>query len=376
MIDRVIVEADGGSRGNPGPAGYGAVVIDPADGQILAERYEYIGSATNNVAEYRGLIAGLQAALDIDARAVDVRMDSRLVIEQTSGRWQVKHPAIKPLAREAVSLLSRFQDRTLEWIPRAQNIAADRLANRAMDEAGGRGARPPQPDLATADPTLTPASWVPASAVTTRVLWLRHGSTAHSPDHRMSGRNDEPLSPAGRSQVKALAQRLGRLLPAQRHVRLVCSPLRRSVQTANVIADAAGLEITTDDDLAELDFGAWEGRLPAELAAGWPAELKAWTEMVGDPRPPGGESIGELARRVRRARDRLIAAQPDGLVLAVSHVTPIKLLVQSALGAPPSSIMRMFLTPASITEIRYPQGGAAILRTFNDRAHVEQLPDY
>ncbi|MFI5990954.1 bifunctional RNase H/acid phosphatase [Streptomyces sp. NPDC051362] len=133
-----IVEADGGSRGNPGPAGYGSVVIDAVTGETLVERAEYIGVATNNVAEYRGLIAGLRAARDLDPAArVRVRMDSKLVVEQMSGRWQIKHPDMRPLAAEAARVLPRSQV-TYEWIPRAQNKHADRLANEAMD-AGKRG---------------------------------------------------------------------------------------------------------------------------------------------------------------------------------------------------------------------------------------------
>lgn len=128
-----IVEADGGSRGNPGPAGYGAVVIDAATGETLAERSEYLGVATNNVAEYSGLLAGLHAAYELDpAATIHVRMDSKLVVEQMSGRWKIKHPGMKPLAAEAARVFP--PDRvTYEWIPREQNKRADRLANEAMD---------------------------------------------------------------------------------------------------------------------------------------------------------------------------------------------------------------------------------------------------
>ncbi|MFJ3805145.1 bifunctional RNase H/acid phosphatase [Streptomyces sp. NPDC090073] len=133
-----IVEADGGSRGNPGPAGYGAVVSDAATGETLTEAAEYIGVATNNVAEYRGLLAGLRAAHALDPAArVHVRMDSKLVIEQMSGRWKIKHPAMKPLATEARSVLPPDQV-FYEWIPRERNKHADRLANEAMD-AGAKG---------------------------------------------------------------------------------------------------------------------------------------------------------------------------------------------------------------------------------------------
>jgi probable phosphoglycerate mutase len=137
-VREFIVEADGGSRGNPGPAGYGSVVIDAATGETLAERAEYIGTATNNVAEYRGLLAGLRAARDLDPSAtVRVRMDSKLVVEQMSGRWKIKHPDMKPLAMEAAQVLPPGQV-TYEWIPRERNKHADRLANEAMD-AGKRG---------------------------------------------------------------------------------------------------------------------------------------------------------------------------------------------------------------------------------------------
>ncbi len=98
----IIVEADGGSRGNPGPAAYGALVRDPVTNEVLAQVGETIGRATNNVAEYRGLIAGLELADRIAPDAtIEVRMDSKLVIEQMAGRWKIKHPDMKPLAIKA-----------------------------------------------------------------------------------------------------------------------------------------------------------------------------------------------------------------------------------------------------------------------------------
>jgi probable phosphoglycerate mutase len=130
---KVIVEADGGSRGNPGPAGYGAVVLDAATEEVLAERAEAIGVATNNVAEYQGLIAGLRAARELGATEVEVRMDSKLVVEQMSGRWKVKHPALQPLAEAAAALVRELGPVRFGWVPRARNGRADALANRAMD---------------------------------------------------------------------------------------------------------------------------------------------------------------------------------------------------------------------------------------------------
>ncbi|GGS11884.1 MULTISPECIES: bifunctional RNase H/acid phosphatase [Streptomyces] len=178
-----IVEADGGSRGNPGPAGYGAVVRDAVTGETLAEAAEYLGTATNNVAEYRGLLAGLRAAHALDPGArVRVRMDSKLVVEQMSGRWKIKHPDMKPLAMEARSVFPPDQV-TYEWIPRERNKQADRLANEAMD-AGARGEQwspslsradlatkagaTPEPARAGADRTTgaAPADEPPSSAPT------------------------------------------------------------------------------------------------------------------------------------------------------------------------------------------------------------------
>ena len=148
---KVVVEADGGSRGNPGPAGYGAVVLD-ADGEtVLAEVFDGLGTATNNVAEYRGLIAGLEAAAGLGATEVDVRMDSKLVVEQMSGRWKVKHPSMQPLAEQARELIAGFDDVDFEWIPRASNARADALANKAMD--GGSNPSAVGGATETADPS-------------------------------------------------------------------------------------------------------------------------------------------------------------------------------------------------------------------------------
>src|SRR5689334_308704 len=138
MSRTVIVEADGGSRGNPGPAAYGAVLRDGATGEVIAESGEPIGRATNNVAEYRGLIAGLELAAEHAPDAeIEVRMDSKLVVEQMSGRWKIKHPDMKPLALQA-NRLAPFGT-TFTWVPRALNKEADRLVNEALDSGGPVG---------------------------------------------------------------------------------------------------------------------------------------------------------------------------------------------------------------------------------------------
>ena len=134
-MTRFVVEADGGSRGNPGPAAYGTVVKDGETGAVLREIAEHIGTASNNVAEYRGLIAGLEAVRELDPSAtVEARLDSKLVVEQLSGRWKVKHPDMRVLALRAREVLPPSQV-TYTWVPRERNKHADRLANEALDAA-------------------------------------------------------------------------------------------------------------------------------------------------------------------------------------------------------------------------------------------------
>jgi probable phosphoglycerate mutase len=158
MPARFVIQADGGSRGNPGPAAYGVVVRDSATGDVLAERGEYLGTATNNVAEYRGLIAGLQIVRELDPdAAVDVYLDSRLVVEQMRGTWRIKHPDLIPLARRAHDLLPSG-GATFSWVPRERNREADRLVNEALDAAENGRAHPhrPVPGPAAAGPAVPP----------------------------------------------------------------------------------------------------------------------------------------------------------------------------------------------------------------------------
>lgn len=354
---RLVVEADGGSRGNPGPAGYGALVRDAVTGELLAERGEAIGRATNNVAEYRGLIAGLAAAAEFEPAEVEVRMDSKLVVEQMSGRWKIKHPDLQPLALEARTAARGLGRTSYRWIPREQNAHADRLANAAMD-GHAAATRAPQ----AVDERRT--SWTPTTASSTTWL-LRHGHTEHSAARRFSGRNDLALNELGQREAAAAAQRLiGAGIAA-----IVASPLRRTRQTADVVAAVLDLPVVEDADLAETDFGAWEGLTLAEARAAHPAELAAWTGST-DVAPPGGESFGAVARRVRRARLRLLSAYPGQDLLVVSHVTPIKLIVAAALGVGPEVMFRFQLDPAGLTVVGWQEDGSAIVRRLNDTSHL------
>ncbi len=132
-MKKISIFADGGSRGNPGPSGAGTALID-SDGKTLAEIATFLGTTTNNVAEYTALVQGLTYALDrYPAAEIEVRMDSELAIKQMKGIYKVKHPNLKPLHAEAKALASHFPKVSFVHIPREKNAHADRLANEAMD---------------------------------------------------------------------------------------------------------------------------------------------------------------------------------------------------------------------------------------------------
>ncbi|MFI9644447.1 bifunctional RNase H/acid phosphatase [Micromonospora sp. NPDC051925] len=399
-VRAVVIEADGGSRGNPGPAGYGAVVRDPASGEVLLERAESIGTATNNVAEYRGLIAGLEAAAELGAVEVDARMDSKLVVEQMCGRWQIKHPGLRPLAARAAALVDRFDTVRFSWIPRERNRHADALANAAMDAAAAgktawsvaapTGAAPAPPvagahsparaqarevaaraatRTAGTDPATTRASWEPRPSFTaTRLILVRHGATEWTVQHRYAGRADVPLSESGQAQAQATAARVAALAPSVAAV--LSSPLSRCTATAEAIAGALGdLPVRRQDDWIECDFGDWDGHTFAEVRDRWPGELDAWLASTRVA-PPGGESFTEVGQRVDRAMVALREAYPGETVVVVSHVSPIKLALRDALAASDAFLHRLYLDAAGISVLdMWPDGGIAV-RSVNDTAHL------
>ncbi|WP_327684542.1 bifunctional RNase H/acid phosphatase [Streptomyces sp. NBC_00467] len=414
-MPRFVVEADGGSRGNPGPAGYGAVVIDAASGETLAEAAEYIGVATNNVAEYKGLIAGLKAAYALAPDAsVHVRMDSKLVVEQMSGRWKIKHPDMKPLAAQAAKVYPAAQV-TYEWIPREKNKHADRLANEAMDagkqgrqwepsrstaefttrddtaarivgdatagaakaraalSGGGRGDAgllPGTENAGESGPTAEkPASqgWGADLGTPTTFVLLRHGETALTPEKRFSGSGDHELSPAGLRQAEAAAASLAARGTIQE---IVSSPLKRCRQTAEAVAARLGLDVRIEDGLRETDFGAWEGLTFGEVQERYGDDLTAWLASAKVAPTGGGESFATVARRVAATRDTMLTQSGGRTVLVVTHVTPIKTLVRLALGAPPESLFRMELSAASLSAVAYYADGNASLRLLNDTSHL------
>ncbi|GAB2638194.1 bifunctional RNase H/acid phosphatase [Nocardioides ginkgobilobae] len=392
-VSRVVVEADGGSRGNPGPAAYGALVRDAETGQVLAEAAVAIGRATNNVAEYSGLIAGLRLAAEHAPGAqVEVRMDSQLVVEQMKGTWRVKHAGLQPLHAEAREVAP--PGTTYTWVPRAQNAAADALANRALDgdevapgpaqaaPAGGpRGERPDEDSLI--EEIESPGAvrgeeerdqaghrgWsAPTGAPTTLVL-VRHGVTAHTAAKRFSGGlggDNPPLSEEGLAQARAAAQWLAAL--GDKVDAVLASPVRRTRETAEVVAAALNLPVSEEPGFAEMEFGSWDGLTFLEVAERDQAGLDAWLGSLEVP-PPGGESFRQVEERVLAGLDRVLAEHAGRTVVVVSHVTPIKTLVAHAMGAPLEAVFRMELSPASISVVSfYPEPGQAprgSLRLYN-----------
>ncbi|HSS22887.1 MAG TPA: bifunctional RNase H/acid phosphatase [Mycobacterium sp.] len=370
---KVVIEADGGSRGNPGPAGYGAVVRTEDCSTVLAETKQAIGLATNNVAEYRGLIAGLDDAVKLGATEAAVFMDSKLVVEQMSGRWKVKHPDLIELNAEARKLASRFDRISYEWVPRARNSHADRLANEAMDAAAGiddqaEKSAPPvaEPAKAVAKESLTAPGWTGARGTPTRLLLLRHGQTELSVQRRYSGRGNPALTEVGRQQADAAARYL-----SQRGgiAAVLSSPLQRAYDTAATAAKALGLDVTVDDDLIETDFGAWEGLTFAEAAERDPELHRRWLRDTSAT-PPGGESFDGVLDRVCRARERIIAAHQGATVLVVSHVTPIKMLLRLALDAGPGILYRLHLDLASLSIAEFYSDGASSVRLVNQIGYL------
>lgn len=382
----LIVEADGGSRGNPGPAGYGALVRDPTTGQVLAERGETIGRATNNVAEYRGLIAGLEAVSAFTPSLVEVRMDSKLVVEQMSGRWKIKHADLQPLALRAQRLAQQLPKVSYTWIPREQNTAADRLANQALDGVPIGESNPSVKRRQAASPieagiqvTQSASRVTPVPAATefpmgdarlaapTRLYLLRHGPTAHTPDRRFSGRNDLPLTEDGSVQIAAAATRLA----TRGSIGVVLSsPLRRTRDSAQIVADALHLPVDVDDELIELDFGSFEGLTWDEGRTSFPGQLSAFRSSPDVP-APGGESVSDVRARMDRFLSRVRTEHEGRDVAVLTHMMPIKVLLCMALDVPLSTVHRIFLAPASLSIIEWYADGRASVTLVNDTSHWE-----
>jgi ribonuclease H / adenosylcobalamin/alpha-ribazole phosphatase len=211
-----------------------------------------------------------------------------------------------------------------------------------------------------------PPGWGAARGTPTTTLLLRHGQTALSAQRRFAGRGDIPLTDLGLEQAAAAAAALARRGGIDL---VVTSPLRRTLETARAVADAAGVPMSVDEALVETDFGSWEGMTFGEVMARWPHEIAAW---MADPEvaPPGGESFAEVGVRVNAALDRLLSAAAGQTVVVVSHVTPIKSIVCRALLAPAAALFRFHLDVAALSEAVWFGDGPALLRSLNDTEHL------
>lgn len=422
---RLDVECDGGSRGNPGIAGCGSSVLE--GDQEVAARWEFIAKATNNVAEYQGLINALELAIEVakirGVAAADleiqVRMDSKLVVEQMSGRWKIKHPDMKPLAARVKELEATLAAVTYNWVPRAQNKRADELANRAMDDGiGGRWfddalSFQPAASSAEAGEDVAPApagasgaagneskgaETTGAAAVTdaasapewhpggkpTRLWVLRHGQTEMSVQKQFSGLSDPELTSHGREQARRAADYVAGQLAggaggnagagsSAGPVAIYSSPLKRTRQTAEAVAEAltdalaaspAGgggpgttkPRVHVTEALIEMDFGDWEGRTFAEVMDEFPLEHDACF-WDSAAAPSGGDSPDDVLARVRPFLRDVARNHPGEDVVLVSHVTPIKSILRHALCASGALYRTLHLDLAGLSVIEiFPDG--------------------
>ena len=371
----LVVYADGGSRGNPGVAGYGAVVLDADTGALLAERAEPLGQASNNVAEYSGLIAGLKAAAEIDPGAdIEARLDSKLVVEQLSGRWKVRHADMRRLALEArdlaASIVAAGGSIRYGWIPREENSAADRLSNVAMDgesvardhwrDTDGHGESPAPAaeelrEITVAQAMGTGAGARPGRGTVTRLVLVRHGVTAFTEEGRLDGRggHDPSLSARGRSQAERAARSVAALLDGG-EARVVTSSLARAVQTGAPVAAALGVTPQIDADFDEQAFGDWDGALISDLIGSAGEELLRFRHDPTYARP-GGESHEQLMERVRGAYERMIDA--GGTTVVVSHRKPIMCVLAHVLDLTPDASWRLAAAPGSLQAVEVWQDG-------------------
>ena len=276
---------------------------------------------------------------------------------------------MRPLAMEA-NQLAPFGT-TYTWVPRERNKHADRLANEALDgkrdgvtvltsqveEVAQRLSRDHEEDslieeiespAATAAVDQAGEAPHPGGAPTTLIL-LRHGVTPHTSGRRFSGGlgGDNPgLSDEGREQIRAAATWLTEL--KDKIDAVVCSPVRRTRESADIVAAELGLPLEEEPGFAEMEFGVWDGLSFMEVAEQHKESFEAWLGDL-DSAPPGGESFRTVEARVQAGLDRVLEQHAGRTVVVVSHVTPIKTLVANALKAPLDAVFRMELSPASIS---------------------------
>ena len=445
---RLRVESDGGSRGNPGLAGAGSSVVDPAsviagEPHELACQWQHIDKATNNVAEYHGLINGLTLAAEVAEKlgesaaetTVDVFMDSKLIVEQMSGRWKIKHPDMKPLAQQVKSLERDFAAVSYTWVPRAQNKRADELANRAMDDkdSGVSFDLPESASSPSSSGATNPTSAAPADKKLneasgkepgegaggveqkdkdnerptapdwhggrkpTRMLLLRHGETQLSVEKKFSGLGNPELTARGQWQAEQAAAYIGGRGGIST---VLSSPLKRARQTAQAVAEALsdpaeargdgqGRAVVSGGGSSQAEFG---GRGAVEVLVddglremdfgAW--EGKTFAEVRAEypdehidffynatTAPPDGESQEDVFNRMREVVQRLVKEHEGQNIVLVSHVTPIKAIIRHALQASGSCFRTMHLDLAGLSVVEFYDDGNSVVRRVNDTHYLE-----
>ena len=371
---KLIIEADGGSRGNPGMSGAGAVVIDGTSGEILKEISEPVGIATNNVAEYTALIFALEAGFAIDSEAqILVRMDSKLVVEQMSGRWKIKHPDMLSLGARVQQLIAG-KNVEFVWIPREQNSLADALANRAMDGEPAAAAAAIEFNQVAPSSIRAPQSLV--SEVTTLIM-VRHGRTALTESRRISGGDGEnpDLSELGNKDATEVANEIARFGNSgafsylAKPVVVIHSPVNRALQTATKIAKKLEAQQIELFDLREIGFGDWDGLSNEELFVAHEQHYQNWRGSY-EVAPPNGESLKDFDVRVNSSLDFILEKFAGKTVVVVAHVMPIRGLLRIANDASTAGYWRVDLGPASISIARFWGREGAEVVCVNSTSHL------
>lgn len=348
---KLILQADGASRGNPGKASYGAVVLD-SERNLLKELFAEIGEQTNNYAEYSAVIAGLEYLTNNYSNfELTIEMDSKLVIEQLAGRWKINSETLRVLRDRAFTLLSGISYE-LRWIPREQNLLADAAANKALDGVlrpiteAPEGVAQPRSIRARRQTTLP-----------TTVVLVRHGHTAHTEQNLISGSGgeDPALSELGLEEAHAAAEGISKLLEfygLPPLVSIIHSPQMRARQTAEAISKRHVIRSTADPRLVEIAFGEWEGVSMDEISSVNPQLVENWRESV-DLAPPGGESINQLELRVADALREVVATHQGQSIAIVTHMMPCRAIARKALRTAASSHWSVQFAPASISIFRF-----------------------
>ena len=367
----LVLFADGASRGNPGPASLGAVLV--RDGEEIARICKPLGVRTNNFAEYSAVIAGLEYVIEHGLeKNLLIRMDSKLVVEQLSGRWKIKHPDLMELAKVARGLLRQL-DAKLEWIPRELNFLADEAANQALDGLVEESA----PILSSGQHASVQPLSIRAPRVSsepTVVYVIRHGHTSSTESKLISGSLDDPeLSELGKLEAVAAARAIAELskrFELEKPRLIAHSDMKRTTQTAQAISKELSTPTRADSRLREISFGDWEGRSMQELE-GDSSITDSWRGSVSK-KPPAGESVLDLETRVLRSLTDLVAEHTGSSFAIVSHMMPLRTIAKRALGSSSASHWSLQFAPGSVSVYRFFGEELAEVFCLNSCEHLPQ----